>query len=1016
MSSGSGINWSQNGTVVVNAKETVFTGTTGSNNRYALNKWSGDGFITFNGDLTFRDISNSGAAIRGNEGAIGTIQATGDIALSDVSTKEQVAALQSTNLIGKNITAEMVEQYGTDMLGAVFWVHKGTLAATGEDGSGGQISVEDSKLLLHGYGSAAVWVDNAGQTKANKILISDLTFTQNRDRDIVGSGIHAENGSHVNVGALIKISDLKNSTDYGGNIAGIHLEGKEGVGGITPPGGGNEEDDEATILGASQIRISNITANGAGKNAFGIYAIGADDSSADGLKLSADSLVVNSVKGDFSYGLAQLNDVTTSFASADFSGISAVKEAAGVYLRGLEASTASFGCLSVHDLSTTEGGFVSLVDVGNGTVTANSAQLLTKNELKYQGHFEGDATSDELGVVETAIRAVAGGTVELNNAEGAYTIVGSLVAGYGSALPEDDVVNGGKIVIGGLNTRIYGDVFAGNGGSIDIALKQGSLIDGQIDDYHELDMGLASDSVFRNSQFRDDQGNVLDVTKGGSVKLALNGATWIARGQNFVKDVAFGTQGGLIDLSQSTNSSVSVANLSGNGEFTMKLGAYTEEGTIQTDMLYIQNVEEGAHYTINAVLDGVTDISQLENIRFATVKNGASSDLFTVQIKDQGFHDVNIPVAQEDYQVGDADNERFNGTDGKGDYKPGTGYVDAIFGDESQDGVSTLEDGDSSKNYFIDSAGAQTSVSDPGQAIIATARALYYNAIEIDRFNQRYGDRRYDENNKSLWARVRQDRWGTAAGVGDFKSQNTTYQIGFDYTRPSDSGKMIFGAAVDLMDGNTDYESIDGSGETKRYAVSAYATYLGDNGGYVDVVGKVGRLSNEYAVKLDSGAGVSADYMNWMAGISVEVGHQLSLDNSRWFFEPQIQAQYVFVSDNDYSNGQTEIEQDSIHSFITRAGFRAGRWFGEEKNTNVYFKTDVMHEWAGDQGIHVSDKTTAAGGESFNMDNKGTWFDVGLGFQAPVGKSFYAYGDAEYRFGNDLDQTWVFNFGGKYVF
>ena len=227
---------------------------------------------------------------------------------------------------------------------------------------------------------------------------------------------------------------------------------------------------------------------------------------------------------------------------------------------------------------------------------------------------------------------------------------------------------------------------------------------------------------------------------------------------------------------------------------------------------------------------------------------------------------------------------------------------------------------------------------------------------------------------------------------------------------------MIFGAAVDLMDGNTDYESIDGSGETKRYAVSAYATYLGDNGGYVDVVGKVGRLSNEYAVKLDSGAGVSADYMNWMAGLSVEVGHQLSTDDSRWFFEPQVQAQYVFVSDNDYSNGQTEIEQDSIHSFITRAGFRAGRWLGEEKNANVYFKTDVMHEWAGDQGIHVSDKTTAAGGESFNMDNKGTWFDVGLGFQAPVGKSFYAYGDAEYRFGNDLDQTWVFNFGGKYVF
>ena len=178
----------------------------------------------------------------------------------------------------------------------------------------------------------------------------------------------------------------------------------------------------------------------------------------------------------------------------------------------------------------------------------------------------------------------------------------------------------------------------------------------------------------------------------------------------------------------------------------------------------------------------------------------------------------------------------------------------------------------------------------------------------------------------------------------------------------------VYGAAIDLMDGNTDYESIDGSGETKRYAVSAYATYMDDSGSYLDVVGKIGRLSNEYAVKLDSGADVSADYMNWMAGISVEVGHQLTADDSRWFVEPQVQAQYVFVSDNDYTNGQTQIEQDSIHSFITRAGFRAGRWLGENKAANVYFKGDVLHEWAGQQSIHVSDKTTVQDGQTAIKD------------------------------------------------
>lgn len=648
----------------------------------------------------------------------------------------------------------------------------------------------------------------------------------------------------------------------------------------------------------------------------------------------------------------------------------------------------------------------------------------------YNGAFAQDPAVHS--VREAAVRVMHGGQILMDGADGVYSIEGTIVVGKGDA---DSTDKAGNLVISGAQTVIRGDVYAGNGGQINLTLTgEGSLIEGQIDDYHELATpGLAADTVFHNANFYDNDGNEEVVKEAGSVNLTLNGSKWIARGQSFVDTVTFGENGGTIDLTKNDNSSVSIENLSGSGTFNMKLGAYTEGGTdaVQSDMLYIQNVGADSSFTINATLADGVNVSDLEGLRFATVGNvegGHSTDLFKfVEIKDQGFNNWKLSVAKEDYSTDDADNSRFNGEgDGEGSYKPGENVVDAIYG-ESNTETAALADEEKSQNYFIDTveknegggednpSGGST-ISDAGQAIIATARALYYNAIEIDRFNQRYGDRRYDENNKSLWARVRQDRWGTAAGIGDFKSQNTTYQIGFDYTRPSESGKMIFGAAVDLMDGNTDYESIDGSGETKRYAVSAYATYLGDNGGYVDVVGKVGRLSNEYAVKLDSGAGVSADYMNWMAGLSVEVGHQLSTDDSRRFFEPQVQAQYVFVFDNDYSNGQTEIEQDSIHSFITRAGFRAGRWLGEEKNANVYFKTDVMHEWAGDQGIHVSDKTTAAGGESFNMDNKGTWFDVGLGFQAPVGKSFYAYGDAEYRFGNDLDQTWVFNFGGKYVF
>ena len=438
-------------------------------------------------------------------------------------------------------------------------------------------------------------------------------------------------------------------------------------------------------------------------------------------------------------------------------------------------------------------------------------------------------------------------------------------------------------------------------------------------------------------------------------------------------------------------------------------------------------VGTGSSFTIAAHLADGVNVEDLTGLRFATVgsvEDGHSSNLFkVVQITDQGFKNWNLDVVTEDYQSGDEDNARFNGdNNGEGAYKPGEDAIDAIFGDDkSRDNmaVNDLEpraEDEGSQNYIIGGVQKGSTISDAGQAVIATTRGLYYNAVEIDRFNQRYSDRRYDENNNSLWVRVRHDRWGTAAGVGDFKSQNTTYQVGFDYTDFVDSGKMIYGAAIDFMDGNTDYESISGSGQTKRYAASAYVTYMGDNGSYLDLIGKVGRLSNEYAVKLDSGAGVSADYMNWMTALSVEAGHQFTSEGSSWFAEPQIQAQYVFVSNNDYSNGQTQIDQDAIHSFITRAGFRIGRWLDENKGANIYAKADVLHEWAGEQDIHVKDKTTAVGGETFEINNHGTWFDVGLGFQAPIGESFYAYGDAEYRFGNDLDQTWTFNFGGKFVF
>lgn len=141
------------------------------------------------------------------------------------------------------------------------------------------------------------------------------------------------------------------------------------------------------------------------------------------------------------------------------------------------------------------------------------------------------------------------------------------------------------------------------------------------------------------------------------------------------------------------------------------------------------------------------------------------------------------------------------------------------------------------------------------------------------------------------------------------------------------------------------------------------------------------------------------------------------VNNSGWFVEPQLQAQYIRITSGNYTTQQnTRVEQDDIDSLIGRAGFRIGKFLAGNKSSLGYFKADVLREFMGEQRIHLTDKTTRHGGQDFCISNHGTWFDVGAGFQANVTYDLYAFGDVEYRFGNDLERTWIVNIGAKYRF
>lgn len=644
---------------------------------------------------------------------------------------------------------------------------------------------------------------------------------------------------------------------------------------------------------------------------------------------------------------------------------------------------------------------------GSTHLTAQTAVINPGNWTEYQGKFAGEATSESVEVNTLAIRAIKEGTVNLTSESGTKTIYGTILAASGSTNEKDP---GGHIKIGGQGVQIFGDVYAGNNGTVEITLNKGSMLEGQIDDYHELN-SVAQGTVFKNTSFTTGE-----VAHAGEATLTLNGGQWIARGQSFVNTLVFGTEGGLVDLSKNENSSVSINNLTGSGEFTMRL----DNDPTKSDMLYIQNLDADAKYQVNVVLNNTTrSVYELEDVRIATTNGHYQSwgDNFTAVLADQGVNDVTFKVTKEAFSTEDEDNTAINGKgDGSGTYKPGEDAVNEIYGvkEGSTNWVIASTEGTGSDKP----SGPSTSLSDAGNALLATARGTYWTSVEIDRLTNRMGDARYANNGEDgLWIRLRQSRLGTDTGEGDFKSDNTVYQVGYDHAFQRDGGRQLVGVAFDYMDTDLDYKGISGEGNTDRYGITAYTTWLADNGFYVDVVGKWGRLDNDFDIINGSGGRVKADYDNNMWAISAEVGRKLSNPKTGMFIEPNAQLQYTMVTDAQYSTNQgTHVDQDRIDSVIGRMGVRIGRAFGEEQNHNIYAKADMFREFMGEQKIHVKDVTTRVKGDTITVQNKGFWFDVGGGFQSQLGRDAYAYADVEYRFGNDLDKSWIVNAGMRYEF
>ena len=609
---------------------------------------------------------------------------------------------------------------------------------------------------------------------------------------------------------------------------------------------------------------------------------------------------------------------------------------------------------------------------------------------------EGDILAKSGGTVNMAVKNTAGitGNIEAVGADSKINIGGLLKTDTQNFARSNDA--------GATSINITGDVQAANGATIDLSLGDGAYFKGRVDDHKDADNKDTWDKIDHGSLFDKDFVNDNSVDSSGKVNLTLgNNATWSVTEQSWATTV--NTDNSIIDLTNGNNKNyaVHIGDLNGDATFVVNLDPNTKADTNNGNMIYVYNGKDANNLNlrINNETDVLTGLANGERLRFATVANAGGGFGDTYVARGRGVINSGFSIEYEDYDTADTEeNDKYNGGKGFDNLKPGSDYVDGIY----KDGHNV---------YLVRDSSKDAGKSDSGATIINMSRANYKNAIYMDRLNKRMGEMRYvnGEEEHGLWVRLRHDRIGQS---GDFRSMNTMYEVGYDVKQPTDNGEHRIGMAIDYMRGSTTYDDIMGKGETKRYGLWLYDTWLGEKGHYTDYIVKWGHLSNDFDIRdKDSLENITGDYSNNVFSVSAEYGKKNDMGNN-WYFEPQAQLQLARVTGADYVTTQgSKVNVDGINSLIGRAGFRIGRDMDE--NSTVYLKADLLHEFMGDQTVTAADATGTLREE---FENKGTWYDVGFGFATKMSKNSYAFMDFEKSFGNDNDETYQINAGMQWTF
>ena len=671
------------------------------------------------------------------------------------------------------------------------------------------------------------------------------------------------------------------------------------------------------------------------------------------------------------------------------------------------------GSLTIHSMATgltaDEGSITvegdAVLDAADGAIAENGGTILFKGPLTIHSTATGLMADDSIITV--------GGEAALNGADGAVAQNGGTIL-FNGPLTIHSTATG--LTADGSNITVAGEAVldAADGA---VAENEGSILFNGPLTIHSTDTALqATGGGIIEATAADAakyiEGNI--VADGGSILLELNKAGSYLTGTTTVSDgadiaraayrnrAADGTDEstGTLDL---TFQNGTVWNVTGDSSLT----SLTNNGTVNMK----DSSRTGQQLTVNTLSGTGTLAMDLDWLSNQGTK-GATANSDYVIVTDSATGTQNVVADSSAMNLDKMTvNDRL--------YIASLHNSDAVLTSSIQGriankghlydpviGLTHEATGDTTDWYFT---AVDTVESNVVPAADVQNRALFDLATNMDTLNKRLGEARYaDGENSGMWA-----RWNYRhLGRDSYDGHGNRFELGYDAPVNGDDGSLLRqGLSFSYLKSQTSFD--EGNGKYKGYTGSLYRTWFGQNGHYLDVVGRIGKINGEGTTRLFDGDESKNSFGTWYQQASVEWGRKKVL-NDAWYIEPQSQLQYTHINGHDFrSNDGVGQDFDSVHSFIGRLGFRLGRDIDASKAW--YFKADILHEFAGNRTFNL---TSVDGLERLRFDktDHDTWYDIGAGITAEFSNDRSLWLEFERNFNGSYDNEWEFNAGMTWRF